>query len=142
MRKSVDYSFRAGKPIVQRVYPDLYSEITKIVEEAERGFNQAILDNLFVKSGWHTHSRTDFIKSGIAVQIELTDNAKLYEDIFKLMLLHKANLIHAGVIISPMETGETKERLKLNTSLMDVNQFLQGDCGTLLTVPIWYIGID
>lgn len=142
MRRSVDYNYRNGKFIIKGLHPELFEEINRIVAECEHGFNQAIIEGLLAKSGWQKGSKAEFFKRDITVYIELTNNEKLYKDMFKLMYLHKANNISAAIIISPMDTGETKARLKLDTGLMDIHAFLEGDLGSLVTVPIWYIGIE
>jgi Restriction endonuclease BglII len=142
MRRSVDYTHRYGRRIVEGLHPDLFTEINDIVKACERGFNQEMLESLLAKYKWQKGSKAEFFKRDLAVYIELTNNEKLYRDMFKLMYLHKENRLSAAIIISPMDTGETKERLKLDTGLTDVRVLLEGDLGSLVTVPIWYIGIE
>ena len=142
MIKHVDYEFRSGKRIIKGLYPELYQEICSIVEAAECGFNKAILESFFIKAGWLQGCRSDFHKSGLAVMIELDNKEKMYSDIISLMYIHQENRIEAGIIISAFETGRTRDTLKLNVSLFDVQNFFYGERATsIVTVPIWYIGI-
>ena len=142
LRRSVDYTHRYGRRIVEGLHPELFAEINDIVKACERGFNQEMLESLLAKYKWQKGSKAEFFKRDLAVYIELTNTEKVYRDMFNLMYLHKENNISAAIIISPLDTGETKERLKLNTGLMDVHSLLNGDFGSLVTVPIWYIGIE
>jgi len=161
-----DYSHRHGKELLKILHPDIVNEINTIVKELEpfsHGAKKGVtvknyMCDTFEKYGWKKEGRADFntdkkdmidlCKWKVSIEMEFSRFEMFFRDFFRFMLLYERREIDVGIIITLDEMayqrwkGEALAYKPNRASLQKLVDFLKGDYSSIVTVPIWCIGIE
>ncbi len=161
-----DYSHRHGKELLQVLHPDIHKEVIEILGKlqpfnhgAKKGTTaKEYITEAFKKQGWATEGRADFktdkedyldlCKWKVAIEMEYSRFEMFFRDFFRFMLLYERREIDVGIIITFDEmayqrwAGEAKSYKSARASLEKLVDFLKGDYSTIVTAPLWCIGIE
>ena len=161
-----DYSHRHGKELLHVLHPRILNEIQTILENtppfphgAEKGLTaKNHLTDAFAAIGWETEGIANFstdkkdaldlCKWKVAIELEFSRFEMFFRDFFRFMLLYERREIDVGVIITLDEMayerwqGGVSSYRSARASLQRVVDFLKGDYSSVVTVPLWCIGIE
>jgi hypothetical protein len=161
-----EYSHRHGKELLQILHPSILAEIETILKNtppfshgAKKGHTvKNHITKAFVAAGWEPEGRADFgtdkrdavdlCQWKIAIEMEFSRFEMFFRDFFRFMLLYERREIDVGVIITLDEMayqrwqGEAKSYRAARASLQRLTDFLKGDYASVVTVPLWCIGIE
>jgi hypothetical protein len=164
--KFEQYSHRHGRELVQLLHPELHQETLDILtglapfsHGAKKGMTvKEYLRDAFVQHGWEkewgielSQDKEDFLdlyKDKIAIEMEWSRFEMFFRDFFRFMLLYERKEIDAGIIVTFDEMayrrwkGEAKSYKAARASLQKLTDFLNGNYSTVVTVPLWCIGIE
>jgi hypothetical protein len=123
--------------------------------------NQTVKDHIapeFISQGWNPEFRIplgtgktdycDFVKNKIAIEQEYSRFETFFRDFFRFLLLYALREIDVGVIITYDEMAFENWGKGVNSypsaraSLSRLVDFLEGRYATVVTVPLWCIGIE
>ena len=161
-----EYSHRHGKELLQVLHQGVLQEIQTILDTtdpfphgARKG--QTVKDHItqaFVAYGWQTEGRADFstdktdaidlCKWRVAIEMEFSRFEMFFRDFFRFMLFYEGREIDVEVIITLDEMahqrwkGGVKSYKAARASLERLVDFLRGDYGAIVKVPLWCIGIE
>ena len=161
-----EYSHRHGKEILQVKQPKIVSEIENLLRDLtpfphgqKKGVTvkKAITD-AFAAKGWQKEGGIDFrtdksdfldlCKWRAAIELEFSRFEMFFRDFFRFMLLYARGDLDAGIIITFDEMayerwkGEAKAYKSARASFQRLVDFLRGDYATVISAPIWCIGIE
>lgn len=160
------YSHRHGHELVQLLHPDLAQEITDILSTlpafshgAQKGVTvKEYINAAFAKRGWESERKIDLsrekddyldlYKNRLAIEMEWSRFEMFFRDFFRFMLLYERKEIDVGIIITFDEMayqrwqGEAKAYKSARASLHKLTDFLKGDYSSVVSVPLWCIGIE
>jgi hypothetical protein len=162
----VEYSHRHGKELLQVLHPAVLAEVKKTLtglppfpHGKKKGVTvkQHIAD-AFVSCGWEAEGKADFrtdkddyldlCKRKVAIEMEFSRFEMFFRDFFRFMLLYERREIDAGIIITFDEMayqrweGEAKAYKSARASFRKLVDFLKGDYASVVSVPLWCIGIE
>ena len=161
-----EYSHRHGKELLQVLHPGILKEVQTILERldpfphgAEKGKTvKEHIAEAFVAYGWEKEGRADFktdkkdsldlCKWKVAIEMEFSRFEIFFRDFFRFMLMHERREIDVGIIITLDEMayqrwqGEAKAYKSARASLQKLVDFLRGDYSSIVSVPLWCIGIE
>jgi len=164
--KYIDYSHKHGKELLQILHPNLLTEIDNILHEldpfphgAKKGKTvKEYITNPFVEYGWTKEGRADFktdkrdfvdlCKWKVAIEMEFSRFEMFFRDFFRFMLLYDRREIDLGIIITLSDLayqrwkGEAKAYESARASFKKLVDFLKGDYSSVVSVPLWCIGIE
>lgn len=164
--KFEQYSHRHGQELAQLLHPELCSEILWILKElpafshgSKKGVTvKEYLNAAFARHGWEaerkidlSRDKDDFLdlyKNRVAIEMEWSRFEMFFRDFFRFMLLYERKEIDVGIIITFDEMayqrwqGEAKSYKSARASLQKLTDFLKGDYSSVVTVPLWCIGIE
>jgi hypothetical protein len=160
------FSHRHGEELCRLLHPDLYVEILQLLQQTspyahghKKGctVKQHMLD-AFSSREWQAEhpvhlsgGKKDFLdlyKDRVAIETEWSRFEMFFRDFFRFMLLYERKEIDLGIIITYDEAayqrweGEAKAYKTARASLEKLTDFLQGDYSSVVTVPLWCIGIE
>jgi len=163
--KFFDYSHRHGKELIQMLHPREFKEITSTLQKlepfphgAERNTTPVHhISESFSDKGWELEKTIplsenkqdycDIYKNKIFIEQEYSKFETLFRDFFRFILLHDRGALDVGVIICYDDTaferwGNAVASYKSSrATLQRTTDFLKGDYGSVVRVPIWVIGI-
>lgn len=90
----------------------------------------------------------DLMKDRLAIEMEWSRFEMFFRDFFRFMLLYERKQIDVGIIITYNDeayarwNGEAKPYKSARASLSKLTDFFSGDYASVVTVPIWCIGIE
>jgi hypothetical protein len=161
-----EYSHRHGKELLQVLHPDIAQEIHTILSKtppfphgAEKGKTaKDYIAEAFTAHGWKKEGRADFstdkkdaldlCKWKVAIEMEFSRFEMFFRDFFRFILLYERREIDVGVILTLDEMayqrwqGGAKSYRSARASLLKLVDFLKGDYGSVVRVPLWCIGIE
>jgi len=161
-----EHSHRHGKELLQILHPDIVNEIQEILNNlqpfphgSKKGTTvKEYISEAFIKNGWTKEGRANFhtdkndyidlCKWKVAIEMEFSRFEMFFRDFFRFMLLYERREVNAGVIITLDELayeqwqGEVKVHRSARASFKRLVDFLRGDYSSVVTVPIWCIGIE
>ena len=161
-----EFSYRHGKELIQILHPAIIEEIQGIFNYLERfphGLekNKTCKDYIttsFVERGWKKENiaefattKSDYIdlfKDKIAIEMEFSRFEMFFRDFFRFMLLYEKRIVDATIIITFDKNAYSNWGNGVNpyksarASLDRLVDFLTGDYSSIITVPIWCIGIE
>ncbi len=161
-----EYSHRHGKELLQILHPDIVKEVEATLHSldpfphgSKKGTTvKDYLTEAFVQRGWTKEGRADFntdkndfldlCKWKVAIEMEFSRFEMFFRDFFRFMLLYERREIDAGIIITLDELayeqwqGDVKAYRSARASFKRLVDFLRGDYSSVVTVPIWCIGIE
>ena len=161
-----DYSHRHGKELVQMLHPTEYEEITSILRGLEPFPHETVknstpvthINEPFEERGWElekiiplSENKSDYCdmyKNKIFIEQEYSKFETLFRDFFRFILLHDRVELDVGVIICYDESafirwGSAVPSYKSSrATLQRTRDFLTGDYGSVVRVPVWVIGIE
>lgn len=161
-----EYSHRHGKELLQMLHPDTLKEVRTILNKlelfphgAKKGKTvKEYISEAFITQGWEKEGRADFgtdkkdfvdlCKWKIAIEMEFSRFEMFFRDFFRFMLLYERQEIDVGIIITLDEMayqrwqGGVKSYKSARASLQKLVDFLKGDYSSIVSVPIWCIGIE
>ena len=164
--KFEEYSHRHGQELVQLLHPELYKEILEILGNLppfphgeKKGITvKEYLNKAFAQHGWETERKVDLsrdkddfldlYKDRLAIEMEWSRFEMFFRDFFRFMLLYERKAIDVGIILTFDEMaykrwqGEAKSYKSARASLNKLTDFLKGDYSSVVTVPLWCIGIE
>lgn len=164
--KFEEYSHRHGRELAQLLHPDVYKQVRDIIQELPtfpHGSKKGVtvkehLGAAFAKCGWKCEHKIDLsrgkddyldlYKDRLAVEMEWSRFEMFFRDFFRFMLLYERKEIDVGIIITFDEMayqrwqGEAKSYKSARASLQKLTDFLKGDYSSVVTVPLWCIGIE
>jgi hypothetical protein len=116
------------------------------------------LGDAFVQRGWEREHKVDFspnkndfidlYKKRVAVEMEWSRFEMFFRDFFRFMLLYERKEIDVGIVLTFDEMayerwrGEAKAYKSARASLQKLTDFLKGNYSSVVTVPLWCIGIE
>lgn len=161
-----EYSHRHGKELCSIIHPDIHNDVLNILQELtpfNHGQKKGItakeyISKAFTLHGWEAEKLTNFsegkedyldlYKSKVAIEMEWSRFEMFFRDFFRFMLLYDRKEIDLGIIITYDEVayqrwqGEAKAYKSARASFQKVTDFLNGKYSTVVTVPLWCIGIE
>jgi hypothetical protein len=161
-----EYSHRHGKELLQILHPEILKEVHGLLCDLEpfsHGAKKGVtvknfISQAFFAHGWKTEGRVDFktdkkdhidlCKWKVAIEMEFSRFEMFFRDFFRFMLLYERREIDVGIILTLDEMayqrwqGEAKAYKSARASFQKLVDFLRGDYSTVVTVPIWCIGIE
>lgn len=161
-----DYSHRHGKELLQIAHASIYEEIQEILRDTDpfpHGKQKGItakdhIAQAFAARGWEKEWRADFStdkkdaldlhRSKVAIEMEFSRFEMFFRDFFRYMLLYQRQEIDVGIILTLDEMayeqwqGGVKSYRSARASLQRLVDFLKGDYSSIVTVPLWCIGIE
>ena len=157
---------RHGKELMKILHPEIFEEIITILKNlepyshgSEKGKTiKDYIQNEFTRFGWKKEGKSDFntdksdfidlCKWKVAIEMEYSRFEMFFRDFFRFMLLYESKEIDIAIIITYDEMayerwGENVKSYKgARASLQKLIDFLNGDYGRIVRVPIWCIGIE
>ena len=161
-----EYSHRHGKELLLVLHPDIAEEIHTILSETAPFGHGAVkgktakdyIADAFAMHGWEKEGRADFstdkrdaldlCKWKVTIEMEFSRFEMFFRDFFRFMLLYEKREIDVGVILTLDEMayqrwqGKAKAYRSARASLPRLVDFLKGDYGSVVRVPLWCIGIE
>ncbi|MFW9843087.1 MAG: BglII/BstYI family type II restriction endonuclease [Candidatus Thorarchaeota archaeon] len=161
-----EYSHRHGKELLKLLHPRALKEIQTLLKKLapfEHGEKKGktvkeFLTPEFVALGWEPESSADFgtdkadnldlTKWKVAIEMEFSRFESFFRDFFRFMLLYERRVIDVGIIITLDEMayqrwGSGVPSYKgARASLQRLEDFLKGDYGSIVRIPLWCIGIE
>ncbi len=161
-----DYSYRHGKELLKVIHPNLIKEVNKTLIELppfphgeKKGLTaNAYIESSLMKKGWKREKRVhfktekedyiDLFKENVGIEMEFSRFEMFFRDFFRFMLLYTKKEIDVGIILTLDEMaykrwhGEAKDYKAARASLKKLVDFLQGEYSSLVSVPLWCIGIE
>ena len=161
-----NYSHRHGKELVHMLHPTEYNEITSILTNLEpfpHGAEKNTTPVLRISESFKDHEwklekeiplsenkidKCDMYKNKIFIEQEYSKFETLFRDFFRFILLHDRGELDVGVIICYDESafdrwGSAVPSYKSSrATLQRTKDFLTGDYGSVVRVPVWVIGIE
>jgi hypothetical protein len=161
-----DYSHRHGKELLQVLHPNIAQEIHAILSSTDPFPHGAMkgktakdyIADAFAAHGWEKEARGDFgtdkadaldlCKWKVAIEMEFSRFEMFFRDFFRFMLLYERREIDVGIILTLDEMayqrwqGGAKAYRAARASLSTLEDFLRGDYGSVVRVPLWCIGIE
>ena len=161
-----DYSHRLGKEPVQMLHPIEYQEIISILEHlepfphgAEKNSTPVLhLSEPFKEHEWELEKTIplsvnkqdycDMYKNKIIIEQEYSKFETLFRDFFRFILMHDRGELDVGIIICYDDSafnrwGNAVPSYKSSrATLQRTRDFLKGDYGSVVRVPVWVIGIE
>lgn len=164
--KFEEYSHRHGKELACLLHPKLSDQIIEILRAlppfphgAQKGVTvKDYLNSAFRRHGWEcerkidlSRDKDDFLdlyRERLAVEMEWSRFEMFFRDFFRFMLLYERKEIDVGIIITFDEMAymrwqrEAKSYKSARASLQKLTDFIKGDYSSVVTVPLWCIGIE
>ena len=161
-----EYSHRHGKEILQVRQPEIVKEVQgtlKALDPFPHGRKKGLtakthIADAFVAAGWKREGQADFgtdkkdlldlCKWRVAIEMEFSRFEMFFRDFFRFMLLYAENDLDAGIILTLDELayqrwqGEAKDYKAARASFQKLVDFLRGDYATVVSAPLWCIGIE
>jgi hypothetical protein len=164
--KYKDYSHRHGRELLQILHPSIFEEIRSLLTNlppfphgSKKGTTvKEYLCESFVKCGWESEFKVEFSpdkndyldlrKGPVAIEMEWSRFEMFFRDFFRFMLLYERKAIDVGIVLTFDEMayarwqGEAKAYKSARASLQKLTDFLNGNYSSVITVPLWCIGIE
>ena len=161
-----DYSHRHGKELVELLHPMEYDEILNIfslLPPFHHGTNKNetpvnSIAKAFADKKWELEKKIplskgksdycDIYKNKLFIEQEYSKFETLFRDFFRFILLEDKGELDVGIVICYDKTafkswGSGVSSYKSSrATLQRAIDFLKGDYGTVVRVPIWIIGIE
>ena len=161
-----DYSHRHGKELISLTHPNEYQEICSILERVphyahgsqKNSTPKEVIAAEYRKLGWEEEveiplgtGKSDYCdlgKNKVFIEQEYSRFEMFFRDFFRFMLLYERREIDAGIIITFDEMayqrweGEAKAYKSARASFQKLVDFLKGDYASVVSVPLWCIGIE
>ena len=161
-----EYSHRHGKELCQLLHPTIHQEVTAILQglapfahgQAKGVTVKQYVANAFLAKGWQCEGRAEFgggkqdyldlCKWKVAIEMEWSRFEMFFRDFFRFMLLYERKQIDLGIILTYDEMayqrwiGEAKAYRAARASFQRLTDFLKGDYCSVITAPLWCLGIE
>lgn len=168
MMKYEDYSHRHDRKLLQLLHPSIFKEVLTILKQLEPFAHGAKkgktvkehIAEAFVAHGWEKEARAEFgtdkkdsldlckWKDKVAIEMEFSRFEIFFRDFFRFMLLYEKQILDVGIIMTFHEMayrrwqGDVRAYKSARASLQKLVDFLEGDYSSVVTVPLWCIGIE
>ncbi len=164
--KISDYSHRHGRELVELLHSPEYNEILNLFSSIEpfhhgETKNQTPVNKIaqaFTDKGWEPEKKIplskgksdfcDLYKNKLYVEQEYSKFETLFRDFFRFILLEDKGELDVGIIVCYDEAAfgswgaAGPSYGSSRATLQRAVDFLKGDYGTVVRVPIWVIGIE
>ncbi len=164
--KIEEYSHRHGKELCKLLHPEIHDEVLTLLANLKpfphgRIKGKTAKDSItatFTSRNWDKETYitlsegkkdyVDLMKDRIAVEMEWSKFEMFFRDFFRFMLLYERQQIDIGIILTYNEEayrrwqGEAEAYRSSRASLTKLTGFLAGDYSSIVTVPLWCIGIE
>lgn len=161
-----EYSHRHGKELCKLTDPKAYEEVLSLLANLENFPHGSVkgktvknhISSVFTANDWIAENPIEFsvgkrdyvdlMKRRVTIEMEWSRFEMFFRDFFRFMLMYERKQIDVGIILTYSDEayqrwhGEAKPYRAARASLSKLIDFLSGDYATVITVPIWCIGIE